>query len=84
MPVGQESPTRGMGVWARVVVAVDKMKQSRYLVMGISPGCCMDSICEVETFWGGTVKLGVANRGRAEPGGGQTGFLGVLGIILVR
>ena len=51
MPVGQESPTRGMGVWAVAVIAESKMKQIRYLSMGTSPGCCMDSICEVEKFW---------------------------------
>ena len=51
MPVGQESPTLGMGVWAKADTARSKMEQSRYLVMVISPGWCLVSICEVETFW---------------------------------
>ena len=38
MPVGQESPTRGMGGWAVAVVADSKMKHSRYLGMTNSPG----------------------------------------------
>ncbi len=52
MPVGQESPTRGMGVWAVADMAISRMEQSRYLIMGISPGCCW-VICEseVEKFW---------------------------------
>ena len=42
MPVGQESPTRGMGVWAKADVADSRMKKSRYLVMVVSPGCSLD------------------------------------------
>ena len=45
MPDGQESPTRGMGVWARVVVAaVTRMKQDRYLRMVAPPGCRLGSV----------------------------------------
>ncbi len=68
MPVGQESPTRGMRVWAVAVIADSKIKQSRYLVMGILLGTA-SVVYESEKYWGGTVRLGVANRWRAEPGG---------------
>ena len=57
MPVGQESPMRGMGVWARVLVAESKIMQSRYLVMGISP--CLRWIIsesEVEDVFGLVLK----------------------------
>ncbi len=67
MPVGQESPTRGMGVWAKADIASSKMEQSRYLVMAISPRCCLVSIGKL--CWAATVRLGVANLWRAEPGG---------------
>ena len=51
MPVGQESPTRGMGVWPVAGRASSMIEQSRYLVMAISPGWYLVSICEVEEFW---------------------------------
>ena len=38
--VGQELPWRGMGFWAVADIADSKMKQSRYLVMVVSPWCC--------------------------------------------
>jgi len=44
VPVGQESPTRGMGVWAEADTAISRVKQSRNLVMVISPGWCLVSI----------------------------------------
>ena len=42
MPAGQDLPWRGIGVWAVADIAVSNMKQSRYLVMVISPGCWLD------------------------------------------
>ena len=57
VPVGQESPTRGMGVWAMAGRAGSMIEQSRYLVMVISPGWCVVSICEVEEFWFGARKI---------------------------
>jgi len=52
VPVGQESPTRGMGVWAVADTAIRKMEQSIYPYMIDSPECCW-VICEseVEKFW---------------------------------
>ena len=37
MDVGQDSPTRGMGVWAVDDTAISMKEQSRYLYMMISP-----------------------------------------------
>jgi hypothetical protein len=42
VPVGQESPWRGMGFWAVADTADSNMRQSRYLVMVVSPGCLSD------------------------------------------
>ena len=56
MPVGQESPTRGMGVWAKTDTASSKMEQSRYLVMGFFLGTVW-IIGEVEKFRFGAGKI---------------------------
>ncbi len=45
MPVGQESPWRGMGVCAvAVVVAINKTKHNRGLYIVISPDWCVGSM----------------------------------------
>ena len=57
MPVGQESPWRGMGGCAVADTAISRVKQSRYLIMVNSPGCRLGSICKVEKFWSGDKKF---------------------------